>query len=184
MNALQRNDLDDKDIAFEVPNAFEQFKVTNLEQATWAFRKMSAIDAKKAEIKSLADAERQRIADFEQREQSLLDSNRSFFESLLAQYGMSERDKDPKFKARTPYGTVSFRKSQPKWEYDDAKLIESLKAADRSDLIRIKEEPDKATLKKEFAVDNGRVVEPTSGVFIEGVTVTAQADKLEIKVEV
>ncbi len=184
MNALQRNDLDETEIVVDVPNAFETFKITSLEQATWAFRKMAAIDAKKAEIKSLADAERQRIADFEQREQSLLDSNRSFFESLLAQYGMSERDKDPKFKAKTPYGSISFRAQADKWEYEEDKLVESLKSAGMNDLIRIKEEPKKDELKKLASVNDDGMVYTPNGEELAGVKVVAQPVKLVIKVEV
>ena len=81
----------------------EGFKIDNLEGATWAFRKLRAIESKKAEIKAIADEERARIDLWEQQEIKQYEADREYFEGLLSAYYVEERTKDKKFKLSTPY---------------------------------------------------------------------------------
>jgi len=161
----------------------ERFKIETIDQVNWALRKLSAIKSKQSEIDGLADAEIARIKAWHESESRKLDDDKFFFESLLQEYMHSQRINDPNFKkTSTPYGTVKFRKTQPKWEYDDPKLLESLKSAGRTDLIRIKEEPNKVELKKAVQVAGEQVVDPESGAVIEGVTVIERGDEVVVEV--
>ena len=130
-------------------DAKEEFKVESIEQANWAFRKLRAINTKAREIKDIAAAERARIDEWEKKELAILENSTEFFEGLLVEYFIRQKEVDPKFKISTPYGKVSSRKQQPKWNYEDEKVLEWLKAND-TELIRIKEEVDKAELKKKY----------------------------------
>jgi len=162
----------------------ERFKITDLQSLSWAFRKLAAIAQKKAEVNALCDEEVQRIEHYRQKEISALESSEEFFRGLIEEYAAAQRAADPEFKkASTPYGTVRYRKQQPKWHYDDDKLLESLKAAGLTELIRVKEEPDKATLKKRAVVQNGQVIDPATGAIIEGVTVEELGEKIELEVQ-
>lgn len=127
----------------------ESFKIENLEGATWAFRKLRAIEAKKAEIKGVADMERSRIDIWEKQQSEQLDKDKEFFDYVLSEYYMAEKAKDNKFKLSTPYGKVSSRKTS-KWIYEDEKeLLEYLERGD-TEAIRIKKEIDKTYLKKKY----------------------------------
>jgi len=179
MNAIQLmemeevNELTDRD----------RFQLTSIDQVNWAFRKLAAIKAKKAEIEQLAAGEVARINAWKDTENGKLDENSLFFEALLSEYAIRKRDADPTFKKEsTPYGTVKFRKLQPKWIYEDETLLESLKSAGLTDLIRIKEEPNKVDLKKVVIVKDGQVIDPSSGAIIDGVRVEDQLDAIAVEI--
>lgn len=158
----------------------DRFKIESVEQANWAFRKLRAISVKSSEIKELADSERARIEEWEKKELLSMENSKGFFEGLLIEYFAKQRQNDPKFKLSTPYGKVSARKQQPKWEYDEVKLLEWLKE-NKPELVRIKEEPNKADLKKQCKVVGDTAVDE-NGEIVEGVSVTEQGEKIDIKV--
>lgn len=158
----------------------ERFKISDIDGANWVFRKLRAITEKGNEIKELANKEIERIKNWEEAELKNLEYSTEFFEGLLIEYFVRQKEMDPKFKISTPYGKVSSRKSQPKWNYEDDKVLEWLKENDK-ELIRIKEEINKAELKKKYQVMNGQVV-TEDGEIVEGITVTEQPDSISIKV--
>ena len=188
MNNLQAHELNAYELMqahelAEIVGPRERFKIETIDQVSWALRKLSAIKAKKEEIRALADAEIARIMDWAERENRSLDRDAEFFEGLLQEYMLNQRMRDPQFKkTSTPYGTVKFRKQPAKWEYNDEKLIESLKAIGRTDLIRVKEEPNKEELKKIAAVKDGQVIDPESGAVVEGVLVIEQGESVVVEV--
>jgi hypothetical protein len=165
----------------------DKFTINDLGGANWAFRKLSAMEQKRKEIKELANKEIERIREWQEQETKGLDSSKEFFEGLLIEYFSIQREVDPKFKISTPYGKVSARKLPDKWEYDDKELLAYLEAA-KPDLIRIKKEVDKADLKKkaaeskEFAICDNQIVNMESGEVVSGVTITEQPEKITIKV--
>lgn len=154
MNNLLKLELEDMPDVTEDNQETEKetFKIEDLGQANWAFRKLAALNQKTREIEQLARAEKVRIEDWEKREKESLKHNINFFNYLLEEFYREQRAMDPKFKLSTPYGQVSSRKQQPKWNYDDEKTIESLKKYKLKDFIRVKEEVNKADFKKEVEV--------------------------------
>lgn len=177
MIALPLVELDD------APVEREAYRLNTLSEATWAMQKIAYHKSKKAEVKSVADEHIARYQAWVSQENRKHDDDISYFEGLLRDYAIRQREANPKFKGEsTPYGKVGFRKQSPEWLYDDMKLLESLKSAGRDDLIRIKEEPNKAELKKIVAVQDGRVIDPESGAIIEGVTVLMREDAVVLEV--
>ncbi len=159
----------------------ERFKVHDLSSAEWVLRKLKALAAKESEVKGLATEEKARITVWEQKELESIESSRSYFNHLLEEYMTEQRRIDPKFKISTPSGKVTMRKQQPKWNYDDSKVLEWLKANDKGQYIRIKEEINKADLKKEAQVA-GNVAVDEDGEVIDGITVEEQPDTLKVEV--
>lgn len=182
LNALERFELEDINEVIEKTEEKERFKIKDLDQANWALRKLAALKKQEEEINELAQKEIDRIKVWQEKELAGIERSKQFFESLLAEYLMNERQNNPKFKISTPYGKVSTRKQQPKWEYDEEKAIKSLKEAGHVDLIRIKEYLDKTAIKKAVTVVGGQVVDE-NGVIIEGIKVIEQPERVVIKVE-
>lgn len=179
MNALaQMEDV------FMIPEAEKsRYEITDLSALSWAFRKMAVIAQKKSEVNALADEEIQRIEGYREKELYNLNNDEEFFRGLINDYVARQRESDPDFKrASTPYGTVKLRKQPAKWNYDDSKLLESLKENGLTNLIRIKEEPNKADLKKVAEINGSVVVIPETGVIIDGVTVDEQAETIVLEV--
>jgi phage host-nuclease inhibitor protein Gam len=164
----------------ELQSEYTGFKVTDLDSANWCFRKLRALKEQEAEFRSLAEKEVERIRSWYDAEKSKLEKQEVFFESLLEEYAYIQRKDNNKFKLSSPYGKISFRKQQPKWNYDDEQLLESLKRSKIDSLIRVKEEVNKDELKKVATVLNGKVL--IDGEFIEGVEVLEQDEAIKIEV--
>lgn len=188
LNTLMKDEIKEAErIQFDIfmgetteEQAKERYKITNLDSANWALRKIKAIQEKEREIKELAEREIERINNWSKSELDALKVNTNFFEGLLTEYFIAEKEKDPKFKISTPYGKVSSRKQQDKWNYEDDKVLEWLKENDK-ELVRIKEEINKAELKKKYKSINGQVV-TEDGEIIEGIRVEEQQDSISIKI--
>lgn len=165
----------------------ERFKVKDLESANWAFRKLKAIENKKKEIEELAKKEIEpykleisRIEEWKDTELKSFDRSINFFNFLLEEYYREQRKLDPKFKVSTPYGKVTSRKQQPKWNYEEDRLLKWLKANDL-ELVRVKEEVDKAELKKKYKVVSGNVV-TEDGEIVEGITIEERDPVVKVEV--
>lgn len=155
----------------------EGFKIENLEGATWAFRKLRAIEAKKAEIKAIADEEKARIELWEEQQLKQYEADTEFFEGAISAYFIEERAKDKKFKLSTPYGKVSSRKTE-KYIYEDEQAIKDYCNVNEIDAIRVKEELDKTAFKKlckgGINQETGEVVPGVRVESIETITVKAE----------
>lgn len=180
MNELYELELIEAEETTEAAEVGGRFTVQDLDSANWAFRKLAAIENKRKEIKTLADKEIERIKDWQKQEEESLNYSKEFFEGLLTEYFVRQKEVDPEFKISTPYGKVSSRKQQPKWNYEDEKVLEWLKEND-TELIRIKEEVNKAELKKKYKVVGNEVV-TKDGEIVEGIRVDERPDSISIKV--
>lgn len=180
LNPLQISELEEIE-----QEETQRFKVTDINSLNWVFRKLSVLEAKKKEVNDLADAEIERIENFRKQELENLQRSEGFFLGLINEYAQRRRAEDPKFKTeKTPYGSIGFRKQQPKWIYDEEKVVAYLNDNELYDFVRVKEEPKKAEIKKHFKVlDDGRVIDP-DGQEVEGITVEFLPDALDVKVEV
>lgn len=161
----------------------EHFTIEDESQANWALRKIKQLQDEKEKNVSLANAEIEKIEEWLNATNDQVQQSIDYFQSLLAEYAMEQRKNDPKFKSlKLPNGRIGFRKQQPKWEYDNEKVIEALKASERDDLIRVKEEPDKSAIKKAFKVAENKVINPDTGEVVEGITIEQREDAFSVEV--
>lgn len=188
MNPLYALELDElQEITFHLPETEvkQRFKINSLESLNWALRKLAALDNKLLDARELAAKEKARIQQWLDKETQSIEESRQFFQMLIEEYAREQRAADPKWKASTPYGKVSFRKQQQKWEYDEKKALESVQSAGLDKFVRVKHELDKVMLKGAVKVlEDGRVVDPESGAIIEGVLVTEQPEALKVEVNI
>ena len=134
------------------------------------------IEEKVNEITAVAIEEKERLNDWLFNETKALQQDKEYFEGLLSAYYIQERAKNKRFKLSTPYGKVTIRKSK-KWNYDDEVVKEYIKA-ENLPYIRIKEELDKTSLKKEFK--DG--INPITGEIVPGITIE-ETESITIKAE-
>lgn len=181
MNKLDSLELEHLDEEVEEKKQ-ERFKVENLQQANWCFRKLKAINSKKEELKQVAKEEIARIETWLENELKAYDNSEEYFNSLLTNYYIEEREKDDKFRLKTPWGAVSSRKQQPKFNRDNDKLLEWLKENDLKEYIQVEEKAQWGELKKNIKVVSGQVV-TEDGEIVAGVTAEERPEKINIKVE-
>ena len=158
----------------------DRFKVQDINSANWCFRKLKAIDEKEKEVEQLAKNEIERINAWKKEELEATEGSKNYFEGLLTEYYIKQREVDEKFKLSTPYGKVSSRKQQPKWNYEDEKVVDWLEENNEK-LIRIKKEVDKAAFKKFYEINGSNVV-TEDGEIVEGVMIEERADTVSINV--
>lgn len=155
----------------------EGFVINDLNGATWAFRKLRAIDIKKAEIEKIAGEEEARIEAWKQQELKQYESDEEYFKGLIAEYYKAEREKDSKFKLSTPYGKVTARNTD-KWFYDDEEKLKEYLKANKIKALRVIDEVDKTSLKSMFK--NG--VNTETGEILPGVRIE-KVESISIKAE-
>jgi phage host-nuclease inhibitor protein Gam len=160
----------------------QPFVIQNLEQADWALRKISIIERRRAEAQAVAQAEISKIQAWLLKQEEKADKERAFFDHLLREYIESKRAEDVKLKTiKLPHGKIALRQQQPEFVRDNDILLGWIKA-NRPEFLRVKEEPDWASLKKEVAVAGEHAVD-ANGEIIEGVTVVTREDKLIVEVD-
>jgi hypothetical protein len=164
MNPLEQFDLDG-----EETDVNTRFEITDLDAATWAMRKLKAFDDQDAEYKRVAQTQIDSIQDWLDRKLEGNNQSREYMQGLLTDYLFKQREKDPKFKIDTPYGTVSTRKSAVGVNWLDDKVVSSLEKQGLDDLITIKKSPDKKAIRKAFSFQAGKYVNE-DGQVIEGAT--------------
>lgn len=164
----------------EQPEIKEGFIIDSLEKAAWAFKKINACKARIAEVKAYADSERDKLDRWEESELALAEGTVDRFKQLLAEYYFAQKDKDPKFRLSTPYGSGYAKKNMPELTYpDDAP--ERLEKMGLTDCVRIKKEVNKAQLsKKIFVTDDNKVV-TEDGELIDFITAEPKAASFVIK---
>ena len=162
----------------------KSFVVDDENKANWALRKIKQYKDKIEQNNALAQAEIDKIEQWLTEVNEQAQSSIDYFQSLLVEYAIKKREEDHNFKTlKLPNGRIGFRKSQPKWVYDNDKVIETLEKANLTDFIRVKKEPSKADIKKAFDVVGDKVINPDTGEVIEGITIEAQEDKFNVVVD-
>ena len=160
----------------------EAFVVDDLSKATWAMRKLRSVVVGLEANAAIAKAEQERIALWlEEANKSLL-QERAFFEGHLTAYLRKEREADPDKKSiTTPYGKITSRVTQPKWETLD-ELTDWLMNHNDS-LIRIKYEVDKTELKKTYEVAGDKVIDPKTGEVVPFIQIIPSDISYKVEVE-
>jgi hypothetical protein len=151
----------------------DQFQIATKDQAAWALRKMSKIQAEVNENALAADIEIKRIMDWRISENAKLQGSLNFFEYLLMGYMQQERQADPAVKTiKLPHGSLKMRAQQPEFTYDEEALLEWARKVMPSSII-VKE-----SFPKQIAKDWLK----TTGEIPDGITITDRPDKFSVEV--
>lgn len=122
-------------------------EVITIDDVSSYFRKINFLKEKQEELKAQAEREFARIKEWLESEIEPLQGKQAWYEGEILRYHAEQRKINPKVKVTTPYGKVAVRKSS-KWIYEDEQVIMDYCNMNEIDCIRVKEELDKAMLKK------------------------------------
>lgn len=185
MHALNKIELQEIENVELNDETKDRFKIENLDQLNWAFRKINALQGELKEKQQLADAEMQRIKEWLASESKPITDSIEFFEFLIQEYHQEQLKNNPKAKTlSTPYGKSKSRtsKAQPKLADKDA----ALKFVKENNLTNfIKEDLKWADFKKSLNVgmiDDHPMVIDENGQPVPGVEI--EPPKITFKVEV
>ena len=157
----------------EAPEEKERFRIETKDQAAWALRKMSRIQAEIEENNRVAQAEIDLIVSWRDEENEKLERSISFFESILHEFFLQLRESDPKLKIMMlPPGTLKMRAQQPQYEYDEEILLSWAKE-NLPEAVVIKESVAKTPVKKHIQ---------ETGELVPGVTIIERPEKFAVEV--
>lgn len=182
MNQLQARELESWDEQVEQDGVQKGFRITGIDSLNWAFRKLSALKAKEAEIINLAKAEKERIEHWEATEKASLNYDIEFFESLINAYHAEVLNEDPKAKTlSTPYGKSKSRtsKAQPD-KADEATILKYIEENQMTEYI--KPTLNWADFKKSLTIAGDKIVDE-NGQIVPGVTVKPETITYKVEVE-
>lgn len=180
LDAYELNQLENlKDLSEEDKT---RFKVTNSQTANWVFRKIKSINAKTKDIDSMYNEELNRINKWRESETKKYLELKSFFEGLITEHLIEEKNKDPKYKLSTPYGSAYVKTTPEKWIYEEETLLKWLDKNNKN-LINIEKSIKKKELKEYAAVINGKAIDINTGEEIQGVSIVDGEKIAIIKVE-
>lgn len=151
----------------------ESYKILDDESANFFLKRLTELHDEATEVNDLCDSEIEKyvskVNSFRKQKISSIDRTISYFESLLENYA-SEKLKDTNKKSlKLPFGTLQYRKSQSKYDYDD-NVLAFLKTNHLDNLISVKEDINKSELKKVATIKDGRAY--INDIEIPGVTIT------------
>jgi len=160
----------------------EPFKISNLDEANWAFRKLKENKQAVDQNTELVDNEKQRLDMWLENENKAYEDSINYFEGILIEYYKELRAKDDKAKLSTPHGKVTSRKKQPKYTFDDGETFKYLER-EKPELIQTEQKFNKTQVKKLLSVTDDYHVVDENGELVNFVIAEPQEDSITIKTE-
>lgn len=158
----------------QAPEQNEAWKIRSLEDADWAIRTIRDAEKNRDQKLDYIKREKERLKAFEDKVKKDEIEETAFLRTCLSDYIAEQREENPKFKLQTLNGSASVRTTK-KWTYDDDAVMDALKKDDDlKSYIRIKEEINKAQMKKDLIVTGSGTVATKDGEVIDGITVTLE----------
>lgn len=159
------------------------FTVDDDGKADWCIERIAELRTEmerfNAACQDKIDAIRKRQADYAEHKQNYI----TYFEGQLRAY-LERLDIAPtKAGSRIynlPSGKLTLKPESPDFAIDNPALVGWLKAAGKSEFVRVEESPMWGELKKACTVADGKVI-TDEGEIVEGITVEMKPAKLEVK---
>lgn len=165
--------LEDAPGLFEAPVEEERagYRLRSLAHLSWAMGRLAAIQRRRLDVKTTAQAEVDRVRRWEAEEDAREARDAAWFEAIIQAYALDHRD-DHRKTFTTPHGVVKTRTVQAPWDIDDGALIPWLRQH-RPDLVKTTEAVRVGDVKRELGrgVEAGLVYDPTTGEPVPGVKV-------------
>lgn len=159
--------------------------IQNPQQANYFCKVVNDLREERAKTEELINQELERVQReyeaYKTKEFNRIDGQIQYFSGLLESYATKELQNSKKRSIKLPHGTLSIKKQQDKYDYDEDAIIECLKKNKQDKFIKVQtvETVNKKDLKKEGFSHNGKLY--LDNIEVKGVVITAQPDKFEVK---
>lgn len=159
----------------------QPFEVTDLSSLTWTMKKIAEMNKKKKENETVANEQIESIKQWLEEVNKPLNDSIEYLGSLATHYHRMVREQDPKQKTlSTPYGKVKSRESKASVAQGDKKKL--LEYVLSNDIEAVKQDLDWATLKKQLAVADDKVINVETGEVVPGAVVKPHEIKFSVEV--
>lgn len=185
-NYLMEEEAKELEITITGDEAQDAPMIDSRDKANYFLKLMNNIKDDIDSINDICDAEiektTKRVNDYRESQLSSLVKQYEYYKKILKNFTEYELANSKKKSVPLAYGTLSIKKQQDKWEYDEEKLLNWFKK-NNPELINTKvtESVDKKQLKS-LSSKSGETA-MLNGVPVEGVTIIAQPDKFDVKIK-
>lgn len=101
----------------------DKWRIRDAEGANKYMRIVRSLEGQVAEVDKMRKAEVERIDAFYESQREEIDGKAEFFRQLLVDYYQRQREQNPKYQLKTPWGKVTSRRTEsPQWLDEDATL--------------------------------------------------------------
>lgn len=159
----------------------DKWRIIDEEGANKYMRIVRSIDAQAQEAQEVKRKEVARIEGFYDAQIDEMNSKAEFFRGLLIDYYNRQREQNPKYQLKTPWGKVSSRRVKTMDWRDEAQTLAWLESAGHGDLVKVEKSIKKAELKKAMNAADGCFIDPATGEVVPGV---AYEEKVSVSVKV
>lgn len=159
--------------------------IQNPQQANYFCKVVNELREERAKTEELINQELERVKReyeaYKTKEFNRINGQIQYFSGLLESYATKELQNSKKRSIKLPHGTLSIKKQQDKYDYDEEAILECLKKNKQDKFIKVQtvETVNKKDLKKEGFSHNGKLY--LDNIEVKGVVITAQPDKFEVK---
>lgn len=158
----------------------DKWRVRDEEGANKYMRIVRSLEEQMNEVSQLRLAEVQRVESFYDAQWEELNGKANFFRGLLIDYFNCQREVDPKYQLKTPWGKVTSRRTEvPVWR-DEAATLAWLENAGHGELVKVEKSIRKNDLKKAMNKADGCYIDPATGEVVPGVAI---AEKVTMSVK-
>jgi phage host-nuclease inhibitor protein Gam len=167
---------------FDYNNAFA---INNDDEALWAMRRLAQAQRRIDVVKAQAQVELDRINAWIEQNTVANGQTVEYFERILGDYLMRvrENDADGRKSLDFPDGKVTSRVVSPKVEVTDLELFLSwAEHHSKDEWVRVKREANLAVIKQGVDYADGAVLDPTTGVAVDGLAPVEGGISTSVKV--
>lgn len=185
-NYLMEEEAKELEITITGDEAQDAPMIDSRDKANYFLKLMNNIKEDIDSINSICDAEiekiTKRVNEYREMQLTSLVKQYEYYKKILRNFTEYELSNSKKKSVPLAYGTLSIKKQQDKWEYDEEKLLNWFKEHN-PELInkKVTESVDKKQLKS-LSSKSGEVA-MLNGVPVEGVTIIPQPDKFDVKIK-
>lgn len=163
----------------------EDYKVIDDDHANYILKQIAEIEQEEDRINNVCKSEiektTQRINTYREKQLKTLDGTKKYLSSLLEAYAKGKLDGSKKKTYSLPYGSLSFKKSQDSYSYDNTVLLNYLKDNKLTQFIDVKESSKNGEIKKALEVKDG--IPYLNGQPVEGISITPGELKFSVRIK-
>jgi phage host-nuclease inhibitor protein Gam len=163
--------------------ADENYRILDDEQANYFLRRLEELEKDKEETITLCKSEiekfTKRVNDFQESKLNTLNNTENYIKNLLKIYAEEKLADSKKKSLKLPFGTLQFRKSQDKYEYEDDVVLNYVQENNINNCLTTKVSLNKSELKKIGTIKDDKLY--INDKEIPGITITKGTQTFDVK---
>lgn len=171
------------DIEYD-PEAPETITMDGDDDAIKALRRLGSLRKRIEANQAIAQAETDKINEWEQEVNGPLRRQAAFFEGILEGWAVQQRQTAERKTINLPAGVIKTMPKQDQWVIDPEKFADWAAKNEMKHLVKVELKPKATDIKKAFkASGDGKAINPDNGEVIEGITLESPANPYNITIK-